>query len=472
MMIKSMFIGQWPKVVCVTIVTTLAALSDAVLIAASPHPYLIHHYQASDSESVQVQLCIPSEPTPTCHWITSTQEAVAAQGTVAAATYTFGFEPEEGYDLGPIDLQQRWAAFRGDGERGTLPSISSDNPATGVQHMRCGPDPTLPPDTPASVLAVTKTFQRVGPGLCSVSMDVYISQTGGTWFEMNGSDHVFPSGDWSVEFHPDDPGDDGVSGDIRVRNRKTFTNTMVEYVPGVYKNVRVESDGTQDTLKVFYDNVMIYSDVYLGEPITLFHILYDNTAGSIMDIDNLVVRCDGPPLLGACCTRDGGCQSGLTFAECDELDRLAWRSEVSCDVTTCDGDCCLPDLSCVEDITLAECSAVDGEFRSANNCFSSGCGGACCFDDSTCADDLRQVDCEDLGGQFLWRGTDCATAECCPDDPDQDGVTGCDDACPFVGGAGGVDGDGRPLGDLDGNCSVDLRDAAIQMLNFTGPPIP
>lgn len=456
-------VGRWPWAVYVAVVGMLAALSGAVLLRADPHPYLLRHYEALDAGSAQIQLCVPSEPTPTCTWVASTREAVAS------ATYTFGFEPEEGYVLGPIDFQQGWAALRFDGERGTQPAISSDNPATGVQHMRCAPDRTLASD---SGLSAHKGFQRVGPGLCTVSMDVRISQTGGTWFQIGGFDNVDPYGDWALSFDPDDPGGDGVPGDILVHNFTTGTNTMAEYVPGVYKSVRVESDGTQDTLKVFYDGELIHSGVYFGGPLRLVNILYDNTGGSIMDIDNLVIKCDGPPLLGACCTTDGGCLPGLPFAECHELDLLAWRVEAPCDVTTCDGDCCLPDLSCVEDITLSECSAVDGEFRNANICFSSGCGGACCFAGTTCDDDLREADCDDLAGLFLGRGTDCATAECCPDDPDQDGVTGCEDACPFVGGPGGVDSDGRPLGDLDANCTVDLRDSAILLQNFTGPPIP
>jgi len=462
-MIKSTFIDHKSRAIYVTVVSTLATLSGAMLFAGDPHPYLIRHYEALDTGSTQFQLCIPSEPTPTCSWVVSTYE------TVASAVYTFGFEPEEGYVLGSIDMQQRWAAFRFDNVRGTQPTIANDNPATGVQHIRCDADSSFASD---SALVAVKAFTRVGPGLCTVSMDIRISQTGGTWFNISGSDNVSPSGDWNVYFNPGDLNGDDVPGDISISNNTTNTNTMAEYVPGVYKNVRVESDGTQDTLKLFYDGEMIYSGVYLGEPITLFHILYDNTAGSIMDIDNLVVSCDGPLLLGACCTMDGGCFPGLTFTECSELDYLAWRPEASCDVTTCDGDCCLPDLSCVEDVTLAECSAVNGEFRTTNICFLSGCGGACCLGGATCDIEIRQSDCEDVGGQFFGRGTECATVECCPDDPDQDGVTGCQDVCPFVGGTGGVDSDGRPLGDLDANCFVDLRDTAIQQQNFTGPPNP
>ncbi|MCH7840651.1 MAG: hypothetical protein IID38_10520, partial [Planctomycetes bacterium] len=271
-MIRSMPVGRRPWAVYVAVVGTLAALSGAVLFAADPHPYLLRHYDPLDAGSAQIQLCVPSEPTPTCTWVASTREAVAS------ATYTFGFEPEEGYVLGPIDLQLGWAAFRFDSERGTQPTISSDNPATGVQHMRCAPDLTFASD---SALVAVKGFQRVGPGLCTVSMDVRISQTGGTYFSISGFDNVDPFGDWEIIFNPDDRGGDGVPGDIFVHNFTTNTNTMAEYVPGVYKSVRVESDGTQDTLKVFYDGELIHSGAYFGGPIIRVILLYDNTGGSI-----------------------------------------------------------------------------------------------------------------------------------------------------------------------------------------------
>ena len=85
------------------------------------------------------------------------------------------------------------------------------------------------------------------------------------------------------------------------------------------------------------------------------------------------------------------------------------------------------------------------------------------------------------------------TVERCDVDSDGDGVVDCVDVCPCThtllcspsGGApcppvcadlcpctpapGGVDAEGRPLGDLDGDCDVDLIDFQTFELNYTGP---
>lgn len=44
-----------------------------------------------------------------------------------------------------------------------------------------------------------------------------------------------------------------------------------------------------------------------------------------------------------------------------------------------------------------------------------------------------------------------------------------DTPCPGVPAPGGVDATGRPLGDLDGNCTIDIVDFSIMQLNITGP---
>ena len=69
----------------------------------------------------------------------------------------------------------------------------------------------------------------------------------------------------------------------------------------------------------------------------------------------------------------------------------------------------------------------------------------------------------------------------CPDDPngdqqdtDQDCVGDACDVCPDVISPGGVHGSccpsdwGRPLGDLDKDCDVDLSDFGLFALNYTG----
>jgi len=56
-----------------------------------------------------------------------------------------------------------------------------------------------------------------------------------------------------------------------------------------------------------------------------------------------------------------------------------------------------------------------------------------------------------------------------PTDCDQDGIEDVDDVCPCVAAPLGVDAFGRSLGDLDGDCDVDLDDYRILQGNFTGP---
>lgn len=54
-------------------------------------------------------------------------------------------------------------------------------------------------------------------------------------------------------------------------------------------------------------------------------------------------------------------------------------------------------------------------------------------------------------------------------DCDGDGIFDPKDVCPCVPAPGGVDAEGRPLGDLDSDCDVDMDDFTIMQQNFTGP---
>ncbi len=50
-----------------------------------------------------------------------------------------------------------------------------------------------------------------------------------------------------------------------------------------------------------------------------------------------------------------------------------------------------------------------------------------------------------------------------------DGVFDEKDVCPCVPAPGGVDAQGRPLGDVDSDRDVDVNDHSIMAQNFTGP---
>ncbi len=64
----------------------------------------------------------------------------------------------------------------------------------------------------------------------------------------------------------------------------------------------------------------------------------------------------------------------------------------------------------------------------------------------------------------VWAGSEC--------DEDGDGVPDDQDVCCGTPLGVVVDETGRPIGDLDGDCDVDLNDFALMQTNFTGPLAP
>ena len=100
------------------------------------------------------------------------------------------------------------------------------------------------------------------------------------------------------------------------------------------------------------------------------------------------------------------------------------------------------------------------------DCDGSSDTGACCNSNRSCTDDMTDGDCVAAGGRYLGDGVACDA------DADGDGLIGCDDICPTARACGGIDAFGRPLGDVDNDCDVDLMDHAIIQLNFTGPFAP
>ncbi len=89
--------------------------------------------------------------------------------------------------------------------------------------------------------------------------------------------------------------------------------------------------------------------------------------------------------------------------------------------------------------------------------------GACCDSINACSEDVTESDCLMFGGRYLGNFLTCA------DDPDLDSFVGCSDICPVSPAPMGVDAEGRPLGDVDADCDVDLVDYSILQGNFSDP---
>ena len=293
-----------PGFLCVVVLFLTAGMTGSFTSAADPEHQVLNGRDGSDPVFASVEVCIPpGQTTSGCSWI------ALAPRAAASTHFETGFEPAEGYTVGSINGQSSWSASAG-GFLSAHPSVSDENASTGAQHMRCAPDPAFSTN---AILSALRSFDPAGPGLCTISFDLNVSHTGGAWYGIAGYDGDGSSADWQLGLNPDDPGGDGVPGDIRIFNGSSTANTTTEYVPGVYRNMRIETDDTQDSLKLIYGGVEIHDGSYSGGPTKLIIIFYPNDPGSIMDIDNFVVSCDGEAILGACCMRDGGCVSLLSL---------------------------------------------------------------------------------------------------------------------------------------------------------------
>ncbi len=177
-------------------------------------------------------------------------------------------------------------------------------------------------------------------------------------------------------------------------------------------------------------------------------------------------------LSGGCCV--AGTPPCLGHGCCDEethscnADRCCDASADCDDGILCNGDeqcqggCCVagsplcePEQCCETD---ADCD--DGIYcNGAETCQSNGCcqiGSPVCCPSQSCNEESHV----------------CEIDPPCDCDCDCDCVLDEDDVCPCVIAPMGVDSFGRPLGDLDGDCDVDLDDFWILQGNFAGVVAP
>jgi hypothetical protein len=210
-----------------------------------------------------------------------------------------GFENPP-YILGTLDGQQGW------GTSGTdLPwcSVSNAMPAAGSQHVREINDPTQPLGT--SRFAFSPLLGGVATDSMDLQVDIKISNTGGADYEVGTSDLATGFKTFWMHFFYYDADYDLIGGDIFVAddldgpgpNPPVFVVTGAEYVPGVYKPVRITFDGVS-TVNYYYDNVLIYTDVngygvagQLGQNNEEVFTATDNfqLGGETYDLDNMVV---------------------------------------------------------------------------------------------------------------------------------------------------------------------------------------
>jgi hypothetical protein len=175
--------------------------------------------------------------------------------------YFTGFETAEGFLVGHINGQQGWATGAAPD---TWPQVSTLHPAAGNQHLIFQDDPAAPPAF-GSILGFGPSHDPAG----YYSVQVSISNTGGSNYYLNPQSPSLALSCTRVAFAATDQDADTVAGDILVISDpdgpgpapSAFFNTGVEHTPGVYKEFRIEHVGSGQ-YNYFYDGVQIAGPLF------------------------------------------------------------------------------------------------------------------------------------------------------------------------------------------------------------------
>jgi len=216
-------------------------------------------------------------------------------GTVhidAASNFT-GFEPGEGYVPGPIEPQQGWQAT---GTNLPWASVTTANPFAGAQNLRLIRDTTVGQGTDSFAVSPNLGAQPVGPQ--ASSMMVNISNDNGADYLVAGQSLAQGSTTWEVVFFFSDLATGTQPGRILVTDDLgsglQFVDTGVTWNPGVYRQLRVETNPAANTIDYFYNGAHIYSSVsgMWGATMTEQLVIDDDNfqlAGETGDFDNLSI---------------------------------------------------------------------------------------------------------------------------------------------------------------------------------------
>ncbi|GJM18190.1 MAG: hypothetical protein DHS20C14_04030 [Phycisphaeraceae bacterium] len=167
---------------------------------------------------------------------------------------------------------------------------------------------------------------------------------------------------------------------------------------------------------------------------------------------NAIKLAAGPDPWKNICTYQGGISGDWVI-----------RAIIDCGGGEPQGACCLPDGGCDDGLTLAECEAQDGFWNGPGTvCASVPCSGACYIPTTdACVPDFNKTTCDAVGGEWQGPGTD--DCDSCPADLDGNGMLNVDDIDIFVTGFLGGD---LGIADFDGNGALNVDDIDAFVLGF------
>jgi len=212
---------------------------------------------------------------------------------IDAATYNTGFEPAQGFAVGPIEPQQGWSAT---GTNLPFASVTTANPFAGTQNLRLVRDNTTSP--PNESFAVSPDLGPQVPAAQTNTMMVDISNDGGADYLIAGQSLSQSAVTWQVVFFFEgatsgSPGTILVADDIG--SGLEFVDTGVAWDQGVYRQLRVDTDPVANTIDYFYNGAHIYSSVsgMWGGTVTEQMVFDDDNFqlnGETADFDNVGIN--------------------------------------------------------------------------------------------------------------------------------------------------------------------------------------
>ncbi|MBL8878152.1 MAG: hypothetical protein JNG88_03440 [Phycisphaerales bacterium] len=210
------------------------------------------------------------------HLVASIQTGDSEFGGVAGpSNFAYGFEPSEGFVVGPLEPQN---GFSASGANAQWASISNVNPGGGEQHLRLTEDFTVARGT--TRVALSPNLGPLPDGSSSTSMLIDISNYGGSDYDVIGQAPSLGLITWRVKFNFDNglgTGNilvlDDVGGGLE------FVDTGVAWIAGEYRSLRVEVDSPSDAIRYFYSGALIYSSqagIFAGTRVEQLGWLTDN----------------------------------------------------------------------------------------------------------------------------------------------------------------------------------------------------
>lgn len=195
-----------------------------------------------------------------------------------------GFESSEGFSSGFIGDQAGWQAWVGNTSQ---PIISTENPASGNQHVRIENHPGIPPDT--IVGALSPDFgQQSETEISEVIVKIAISAIGGSYYTIRAQDLSASMATWEFTF------DDGdrmfVLDDYGFGPQLIAVPDTYLWSPGSYHTLRVVTDPVGGSIQYFLDTILVYTGNTIGgSTVQQIEFICDNYVGSHADFDELFV---------------------------------------------------------------------------------------------------------------------------------------------------------------------------------------